>query len=89
MKDFLTAIGELDEDDVLEFERNFRFDDLTAAEIEEQLDMETLERVASSISAGEVDVVDAPTNSQSALASLQGWVSYIFQIMNRAHIVIR
>lgn len=46
VKDFLTALGELDEDDVAEFERNFKFDDLTAAEIEEQFDLEVLKSMS-------------------------------------------
>lgn len=44
-KDLLIALGELDEDDLAEFEQNFKFDELTAAEIEEQFDLEVLEHM--------------------------------------------
>ena len=49
MKDFLLGLGELDADDIAEFERNFRFDEMSVQEIEEMLDIDVLERLCAQL----------------------------------------
>lgn len=49
VKDSLLGLGALDANDIAEFERSFRFDELSVQEIEEMLDIDVLERLCAQL----------------------------------------
>ena len=71
VKDFLNALGELAEEDVEEFERNWSLEDIRLDNLDEQIDIEVLNALAQHVVCYEQSIAPEGTVLYSKLIDLK------------------